>query len=129
LNKAGQNAPTANLSMGGFAHTNVADATLLTQYPSVKQMQNGFGSWCGTSGGAANAQTLTPTPAITAGTGGQVFTFIAGFSNSAATTMNISGLGAQAVTTRAGAALVGGEIVAGSLYTIINDGASKYRLI
>lgn len=38
LNKAGQNAPTANLPMGGFKHTNVADATANNQYASYGQL-------------------------------------------------------------------------------------------
>jgi hypothetical protein len=76
----------------------------------------------GTSGGAANAQTVTlattPTLAL-----GLVITFTAGFSNSGAATLNPNGLGAQAIKIGVPkAALSGGEIVAGASYTVYYDG-------
>jgi hypothetical protein len=125
INKNGANTPTVNLSMGGFAHTNVAAATLRSQYMQVGQSQDGFGMWCGTSGGSANAQTLTPTPAILAGAAGQMFSFLAGFTNSAAATIAISGLGALSVYRPDGRALLAGDITAGQVYTVLNDGASR----
>lgn len=126
INKNGANTPTANLSMGGFIHTNVGSATARTNYPSVGQVQDGYGSWCGTSGGSANAQTLTPTPAIAAGVAGQRFTFIAGFTNTSTLTLNVSGLGAQAAYRPDGRVMVAGDITAGQVYTVVNDGASRF---
>jgi hypothetical protein len=119
LNKAGQNTPTANLSMGGFAHTNVGAATLRTQYPQVAQIQDGFGVWCGTSGGSANAQTITPSPASVAYTVGQRFTFIAGFTNTAATTLNVSGLGTRTLSRPDGTDLLAGDMVANRSYNVV----------
>jgi hypothetical protein len=76
----------------------------------------------GTSGGSANAQTVTLTPAPTLALG-LVIGFTAGFTNTAACTLNPNGLGAQNI--RLGvpkAALTGGEIVAGAGYTVYYDG-------
>src|SRR5689334_20762720 len=46
--------------------------------------------WCGTSAGSANAQTLTPSIPVTAYSAGLRCAFVAGFTNTSATTINIS---------------------------------------
>lgn len=76
----------------------------------------------GTSGGAANVQTLTPTRPLTSYTQGQVIVFKAGYTNTTATTINVSALGAKTVKTSAGVALAGGEIVSGRVYSLVYDG-------
>jgi hypothetical protein len=120
----GQTTPTANLPMGGYRHTNVANATARDNYAAMGQIQDGAGIWCGTAGGTANALTLTPAPSIPAYAAGQVFRFTAGASpNTGAATMVISGLTAQAIQA-SGAALTGGEIAAGRQYSILYDGAA-----
>ena len=81
--------------------------------------------FCGTSGGSANAQTLTPTVPITAYEAGQTFRFIAGFTNTAAATLNVSAIGPIAFrrATAAGpVALTGGEIVVGNEIEAMYDG-------
>ena len=40
LNKAGQNSPTANLPMGGFKHTGVAEASASDEYTTQGQLQD-----------------------------------------------------------------------------------------
>lgn len=77
--------------------------------------------WCGTGGGTANAQTATPSPAITAYETGGRYGFTANATNTAAATLAISGLTAKNVYLN-GAALVGGEIVSGRIYTVLYDG-------
>jgi len=79
-------------------------------------------AWYGTSGGAANVQTLTPSTALTAYGEGQRFAFKAGFTNTTATTLNISGLGAKTVKTNNGSALAAGDITSGRIYTVTYDG-------
>ena len=75
-----------------------------------------------TSGGSANAQTLSYSVAPTEGyRPGQTFTFFAGFSNSGACTLNVNGLGAKAIQLN-GAALAAGAIIAGSITQCIYDG-------
>lgn len=41
INKAGQNTPTANLPMGGFKHTGVANAAASSEYAAYGQVQAG----------------------------------------------------------------------------------------
>lgn len=120
----GQRAASADLPMGGFKLTNIADATARNNYPSMGQVQDGAGIWCGTAGGTLNALTISPTPAITAYATGQRFEFKSGATtNTTAVTLAVSGLGAKAVQA-AGAALAAGDIVINQLYSVIYDGTA-----
>lgn len=81
--------------------------------------------WCGTSAGSANVQTLTPSIPLLSYVAGQRCAFVAGFTNTAATTVNISAVGAVDIykTTLAGPVpLTGREIVAGNIVEIYYDG-------
>jgi len=86
----------------------------------------------GTSTGSGNAQvvaSVSPTNFTLAA--GKRVTFIAGFSNTAATTLNVSSQGAISVfrRTQLGAsASVGGEIVAGQLVEVVYDG-TQFQLV
>jgi hypothetical protein len=71
-----------------------------------------------TSGGAANAQTLTTNLSIAALTNGWTVAFKAGFSNTSSCTMHVDSLGAKSIYRLSGTALLGGEIKAGAVYTI-----------
>lgn len=87
-------------------------------------------TWGGTSGGSANAQTLTIAN-YSARLAGVPLRFIAGFTNSAAATLNVSGTGAASIYKPTGGGpqlLAGGEIVAGQLQTVTWDG-SRYMLV
>ena len=81
-----------------------------------------------TSGGSGNAQTLTYTVAPTAYVAGDRYSFIAGFTNTGATTIDINGLGAKDVVRRivvvGTGACAGGEIVVGQIIDIAYDGTS-----
>lgn len=123
LTKDGQNAATADLPMGGFKHTNVAVATARNNYAAVSQVQDSGFVWLGTTGGSANAQTATAAPAITAYAAGQRFSFLAGFTNTAAATLNVNSVAAKNIFNAAtGAAIGAGEIVATRAYEVIYDG-------
>lgn len=76
-----------------------------------------------TSGGTANAQTLTYAVAPTALVTGDVFAFFAGATNTSTLTLNVNGLGAKAVQI-AGAALAGGEVVSGTIVEVCYDGTA-----
>lgn len=123
--KDGQTVATANHSMGGFKHTNVANGTALNHYATLQQLQRGVGLWCGTSGGSLNAQTLTPAIACDAYAAGESFCFIAGFTNTSALTVSVSGLATRNVFNN-GQALVGGEVLAGRLYRVTDDGTQMH---
>lgn len=86
----------------------------------------------GTSTGSANAQILaSPSPIGFTLTSGYEVDFIAGFSNTAAMTININSTGAIAVmkqTTSGLAALASGDIIATLAYCLIYDG-TQYQII
>lgn len=85
-----------------------------------------------TSTGSANAQVVaTPTPIGFSLTAGFRIVFIAGFTNSGATTLNVNSTGATNVyrTSPGGpVALAGGEIVAGNLVEAFYDG-TQYEIL
>lgn len=116
LSKDGQTTPTANLPMGGFAHTNVANATARTQYAKVSQAQDASYIYLGTTGGTANAQTGSMAPAVTALVQGMKIRFKAGVTNTGAATLDVNGTGAVAVQLLSGIPLQGGELTAGLVY-------------
>lgn len=121
--KDGQNYATADLPMNTKKHTNVGNASARNHYAAAGQVQDNSLLWGGTSGGAANAQTLTLAPVITAYVTGQRYSFIAGFTNTAAATLNINGVGTKSIFNAAtGAAIGAGEIVATRAYEVLYDG-------
>ena len=114
--KDGTQTMTANLPMGGFKLTGLGAGSALTDSASIIQVQNQTGSFLtGTAGTNTITATATPTPAYTIG---QRFTFLPANTNTGATTLNISSLGAGAVQW-GGAALVGGELVASVPVTVL----------
>lgn len=80
------------------------------------------------AGGTANALTLTPTVAIAAYADQDVVTFEAASNNSAAATLNISGVGAKAIRKIIGGAdvaLASGDLRAGGRYQVNYDSAAN----
>jgi hypothetical protein len=94
-----------------------------------KQIVTTMSQYVGTSGGSANAQTLTPVPAITsyANSVGVMYVFLAGFANTTAMTMAISGLAALN-TTMGSVALPVGGLIAGQMYWAIIETATSIRI-
>jgi hypothetical protein len=82
----------------------------------------------GVDGGAANAYTLTPATALTAYSAKMIVEFTPTANNTGAATLNISVLGAKALVSVAGAALVADELVAGRYYAAFYDG-TQFRLL
>lgn len=78
--------------------------------------------------GTANAIALAPSPAITAYAAGQMFRFPAGGTNTGPVTIATSGLAVRALKSPAGAVLTGGELVAGAVYDIVDDG-TQYQML
>jgi hypothetical protein len=85
----------------------------------------------GASGGSANAQTVaSPIPSGFTLVTGKSITFLAGFTNSGPTTLNVASTGVTNVFKQGTAgpiALSSGEIVAGNLVTVIFDG-TQYQI-
>jgi hypothetical protein len=79
-----------------------------------------------TAGGTANAITVTSNSPITSYATGQIIGFKASATNTAATTLNVNGIGAKSVRSNTPAfdtALAGGEIVDDGVYVCIYDAA------
>lgn len=122
--KDGQTTITANLPMSTFKHTGVGNASARTHYAAAGQAQDGTFTYLGTTGGAADVQTATATPTLPAYIAGQVFRFIAGFTNATTTpTLNIDGLGAKTIQ-KLGAVLAASDIAVGKSYTVMYDGTN-----
>jgi len=86
---------------------------------------SGSNSWSGTSGGTANAQTVTATNFTS--TDGQSIDLIFGFTNTNALTLNPNGTGPINVlkdTTTGSISLTGGEAVAGNLGRLVYSSAT-----
>jgi hypothetical protein len=127
--KDGQTVPTANLPMGGFKHTNVADATARNQYAAAGQVQDGsllkLGSVSGT-----NTITGNLTPAITSYVAGMAITLIPAGNNTGATTLAVNGLTALDVQKFDGDALANGDLVAGiPAVLVLDSGADDWILL
>jgi hypothetical protein len=129
LTKDGQNTPTADLPMGAFKHTNVANATARNHYAAVGQVQDGDYIWLGTTGGTATAMTATATPAITAYKDGQKFRMKPGFDSTGAVytshSLNVNSLGAKSIIEQNGQSPTIGSWLTGTgrtLELVYNDG-------
>lgn len=128
VTRDGQNAASANLPMGGFRHTGVANATARDQYAAVGQVQDQSFSHVPSSGVTGNpAIALTPTPAITSYVAGQRFSFVVEAANAGAITIDVSALGAKALQ-KLGAALVADDLTLGDLIEIEYDG-TQFQLL
>lgn len=120
LTKDGQNEPTANLPMGTNRHTGVGDAAAKTDYASAADVIDQHLTYYVDSG-SANTYAITPSPSLGAYAEGQKVVFRAANANTGASTLNVNTLGAIAIQTNDGNALVGGEIVAGGYYEVVYD--------
>lgn len=85
-----------------------------------------------TSGGTADAQTLTYSPGPTSYIAGQIFSFVAGFTNTTSSaTINVQGLGALAIvkfSSTGPVPLAAGDITLNNIVTVEYDG-SRLQLL
>ena len=115
--------PPPTQVVGRVLSTNGGAGTYLMQIVPAEDVNNV--QFCGTTGGSANVQTLTPALPVSAYFVGFACRGIAGFTNTNATTLSISGLAATAMRkkTSAGlAAFTGGELFLGEQFEIVYDG-------
>jgi len=81
------------------------------------------------STGTANAYVITPVPAITAYTAGQIFSFRATNANTTTSTLNVSALGVKTINkVGGGTALVANDILAGQIVMVEYDGTNFQML-
>lgn len=117
----GQTNPVANLTMAGFSHTNVGNASLRTQYAAAGQVQDGAFQYLNTISGT-DTITAVATLGMSAYVAGQTFWFIAAGDNTGAVTLNINAIGAKAITKNGTDALAAGDIISGSIVQVVYDG-------
>tara|TARA_R110002012_G_scaffold274488_2_gene460786 strand:+ start:1254 stop:4058 length:2805 start_codon:yes stop_codon:yes gene_type:complete len=119
---------TADQPMGDNKITGLKNPTAQTDATNLLAIQHGTGVYGATVAGSGNAITVTLSPAITAYSAGQKFTFIAGAANTGGVTVNFSGLGTKAITKVGTTALVANDILSGSLVEVEYDG-TRFQLI
>ena len=125
----GQTTITGNLPMATNKFTGLGAGSASTDSANLGQVQASAYIWCGTMGGAADAGTLSPTPAITAYAAGQRFAWKASTnSNTGAMTVAISGLSTIAVQDDRAALSAGGH-VASDIYMGILDTTSTMQIM
>lgn len=124
LTKDGQQQAAANIPMGGFTLTNIANAVAQKQPISVQDFQNGTPTWLGTVSGT---DTITGAANIApqAYAKGQKFRGItAGANATNAVTLNVNGLGAVPVVKNGSAALAPGDLANGQVFEVTYDGTN-----
>lgn len=77
--------------------------------------------------GSANSYAIAPTPAISAYSVGQKFILIPANSNTGASNLNVSSLGAVGIRKENNAAVVSGDLVSGGVYFLTHNG-TNFRL-
>ena len=108
-------------------NTQLSDAAQLNQiFTPINNLEDGKPFWGTTTTGSANAHVLATNPSTTTLAAGKLVTFKAGYSNSGAATLNV-GTGLFPIILN-GAALAGGEILAGAGYLAVFDGTSWHLI-
>lgn len=121
----GDIAATANLPMGGFAHTNVAAATARTQYARVTEVQDGVIFKAASAGGTIDAMTGTLAPAITAYVTGMLVSIVApgtGSNTTTTPTLQLNGIASPKTIRKHQGALTVGDYTVGDTLLLMYDG-------
>lgn len=126
ITKDGQTTPSANIPMGGFKITNLANGTNATDAVNFSQLQSSAAKYLTVSG--TDTITAGLTPALTVYTTGDTFSFVVANTNTTAVTINIDSLGAKAITRDGSTALTAGDLVAGEVVMIVYDG-TRFQVI
>ena len=86
----------------------------------------------GVSTGAASAYTIANNPvyptALSAYRTGQIYTFLANHSNTGASTLNVDGQGAKAITKDVATPLIANDILSGQVVSVLYDG-TRFQLL
>lgn len=125
ISKDGQTTYTANQSMGGFKHTQVADASARNQYATAAQVQDGTLTLIGSVSGT-DTLTGTISPAISAYANGVFLTLIPLNNNTGPVTLSLNGLAARPVVKFNSVPLVAGDLLVGVPATLVYNGTNFY---
>ena len=127
ITKDGQTTPTANLTLGGYKITNLANGSASTDAINYSQLQSaGYTTLITISGTDTITGTVSPT--LTSYLAGAQFSFVVGTTNTGAVTLNIDSLGAKAVTRTGAVALVAGDLIATQMVEVMYDG-TRFQLV
>jgi len=119
---------------GYSAHSHLPGAVIqftmsATHINDLNDIVNGIqGKNIVTTAGGTTTYTLTPSPAITAYATGQEFVIKMNATNTGASTINISGLGAKSLTKGGATALSSGDLLIDAVYKIVYDG-TQFQVI
>jgi hypothetical protein len=131
--KDGQTTPTANLPMGSFKHTGVANASSRTDYAAAGQVADNSLQYAADTG-SADAYAIAPTPGISAYAVGQRFGLKIANTNATRTpTLAVNGLTAGTVKGAYGRLLLAGELPAGAMVEVmvsaVATGTPTFQLV
>jgi len=118
LSRDGQAIPTANLPMGGYRHTNVADPTARSQYASLGIVQdNRHEQVIITNSDPNNITGNMAVGAPVSYSAGMNIWFRAAAANTGAVTININGIGIRPVLNQKNNPLEGNDLAANAFYS------------
>lgn len=133
ITKDGQTTISANIPMANYKFTGLGNGTTRTDSIALGQVQDGQFTYLGTTGGTADAYTLTPSPSITAYATTQQFTAKISATNTTTTPyLQISGIANPTTTavikklsaTKTEIAVSIGDLVANGIYTFQRNSAN-----
>lgn len=123
----GTGTPTANIPMNNFRFTGLGNGSLAGDSATLGQVQGGGTTWLS---GVAGTNTVTgnASPAVTAYSAGQTFSFVPAATNTGAATLQINGAGTAQQVFAFGVACAGGELIAGVPVTVVHDG-TRFNIV
>ena len=126
LTKDGQTTVTANIPMSTFKITGLGAATAAADAVRFSQLQGSSDKLLTVTG--TDTYVATASPALTAYAAGNLFSLVVPNTNTGASTINIDGLGAKAITRTGSTALVAGDMIATEVVIVVYDG-TRFQLI
>jgi len=124
----GQSTISANIPFNNKKITGLATGTARTDAANIGNVQDNAINWGGTSGGSANAHTITLSPVVTTYVAGQMFGFIPGDTNTSTTTLNVNGVGAVAIVNQDGSNLRAGQLFTSGICVVQYNG-TVFKLV
>jgi len=126
ITKDGQTTVTANIPMANFKITGLGAATAAADAVRFSQLQGSADKLLTVTG--TDTYVATASPALTAYAAGNLFSLVVPNTNTGASTINIDGLGAKAITRTGSTALVAGDMIATEVVIVVYDG-TRFQLI
>ena len=127
VTRNGQSPATADLPMGTYKLTGLANGSAATDSASYGQIQSSANKII-TIGGTADVITGSLSPTLLSYVTGDIYSFLVGSTNTTNVTINIDGLGARAITVSGTTALVAGSLPSGKAVQIGYDG-TRFQLL